>query len=94
MWHDKSTGTDVLLKPYVHCFVGDIAGINEMIGHYNNNSANCLVLVKDCKCNQEEVLESSEVLKIQVVVLNPLLSFIEYSSLRRLLTTHQRLAPS
>ena len=53
--HDKSTGTDVLLKPYVHCFVGDIAGINEMIGHYNNNSANCLV--KDCKCNQEEVLE-------------------------------------
>jgi hypothetical protein len=55
MWHDKSTGTDVLLKPYVHCFVGDIAGINEMIGHYNNNSANCLV--KDCKCNQDKILE-------------------------------------
>jgi hypothetical protein len=55
MWHGKSTGEDVLLKPYVHCFVGDIAGINEMIGHYNNNSANCLVA--DCKCNQEEILQ-------------------------------------
>jgi hypothetical protein len=40
------------------------------------------------------VIIASEVLKIQVVVLNLLLSFIEYSFLRRLHTTHQRLAPS
>jgi hypothetical protein len=40
MWHDKSTGEDVLLKlkPYVHCFVGGIAGINEMIGHYTTTT--------------------------------------------------------
>jgi hypothetical protein len=42
MWKDKTTGKHVLLKPYVQHFVGDIAGVNEMIGHYNTCFANCV----------------------------------------------------
>ena len=51
-WTDEK-GRTVLLKPYVHYFIGDIAGVNEMIGHYNNCKAQCLV--KDCKCKQEDI---------------------------------------
>ena len=54
LWVDKK-GEEILLKPYVHCFIGDIAGVNEMIGHYNNCSANCLA--KDCKCAQDDILQ-------------------------------------
>ncbi len=36
-WRDEH-GKEVLLKPYVHMFVGDIAGVNEMIGHYNSSN--------------------------------------------------------
>jgi hypothetical protein len=44
-WRDEN-GVEVLLKPYVHMFVGDIAGVNEMIGHYNSSKARCVV--KNC----------------------------------------------
>eukprot|EP00956_Cyclotella_meneghiniana_P043452 scaffold270876_cov175-Cyclotella_meneghiniana.AAC.1 len=50
-WTDEK-GRTVLLKPYVHYFIGDIAGVNEMVGHYNNCSAQCLIM--DCKCKQED----------------------------------------
>jgi hypothetical protein len=36
-WRDEN-GVEVLLKPYVHMFVGDIAGVNEMIGHYTTQA--------------------------------------------------------
>jgi hypothetical protein len=52
-WKDAE-GNEILLKPYNHMIIGDIAGVNEMVGHYNTNHANCVV--KDCKCNHEELL--------------------------------------
>ena len=55
MWQDEQ-GRDVLLKPYVHCFVGDIAGVNEMIGHFNTWNSQCPA--KDCKCSREEFVNS------------------------------------
>ena len=54
MWKDKTTGKHVLLKPYVQHFVGDIAGVNEMIGHYNTCFANCVT--KDCKCEHDDIV--------------------------------------
>lgn len=39
MWKDDA-GRDVLLKPYLHMIIGDIAGVNEMVGHYNTCKAN------------------------------------------------------
>ena len=36
-------------------FVGDIAGVNEMIGHYNSSKARCVV--KDCKCDKDDVMQ-------------------------------------
>lgn len=53
-WKDP-VGRNVLLKPYIHCVVGDMAGVNEMVGHYNNCQANCLI--KDCKCSQKDYLD-------------------------------------
>eukprot|EP00956_Cyclotella_meneghiniana_P006330 scaffold8307_cov37-Cyclotella_meneghiniana.AAC.1 len=32
-----------------------MAGVNEMVGHYNNCQANCLI--KDCKCSQKTYLD-------------------------------------
>ena len=55
MWQDEQ-GRDVLLKPYVHCFVGDIAGVNEMIGHFNTWNSQCPA--KDCKCSREEFVNT------------------------------------
>ena len=52
-WKDPE-GNDILLKPYIHMIIGDIAGVNEMVGHYNTSHANCVV--KDCKCNHEQLL--------------------------------------
>ena len=54
MWKDED-GREILLKPYIHMIVGDIAGVNEMVGHYNTCHANCVV--KDCKCNHEDLVE-------------------------------------
>ena len=54
MWEDKQ-GNKILLKPYIHMFVGDIAGVNEMVGHYNTSKAKCVV--KDCKCDHEELVQ-------------------------------------
>jgi hypothetical protein len=36
-------------------FVGDIAGVNEMIGHYKSSKARCVV--KDCKCDKDDVMQ-------------------------------------
>ncbi len=33
----------------------DLAGVNELVGHYNTWTANCLL--KDCKCTQSDLLE-------------------------------------
>lgn len=54
IWRDGN-GEEILLKPYIHMFIGDIAGVNEMVGHYNTWKANCLV--KDCKCSQDDILQ-------------------------------------
>lgn len=52
-WEDED-GQEILLKPYIHMIIGDIAGVNEMVGHYNTCAANCVV--KDCKCNHDDIL--------------------------------------
>ncbi|MGA0401410.1 MAG: hypothetical protein ACO3PX_15705, partial [bacterium] len=54
LWVDDQ-GNDIVLKPYVLFFIGDIAGVNEMVGHYNNCNANCLA--KDCHCTQDDLLQ-------------------------------------
>jgi hypothetical protein len=33
-WKDADDN-EILLKPHVHMIIGDIAGVNEMVGHYN-----------------------------------------------------------
>ena len=55
-WIDQK-GRTVLLKPYLHFFIGDIAGVNEMVGHYNNNN-NVQCLLKDCKCQQDDYTQT------------------------------------
>jgi hypothetical protein len=52
-WEDED-GQEILLKPYIHMIIGDIAGVNEMVGQYNTCAANCVV--KDCKCNHDDIL--------------------------------------
>jgi hypothetical protein len=34
---------------------GDLAGVNELVGHYKTWTANCLL--KDCKCTQSDLLK-------------------------------------
>jgi hypothetical protein len=53
-WTDDQ-GREVLIKPYVHMICGDLAGVNELVGHYNTWTANCLL--EDCKCTQSDLLE-------------------------------------
>ena len=55
MWKDTE-GRDILLKPYIHMFIGDTAGINEMVGHYNTCYAQCVT--KDCKCKFADLTRS------------------------------------
>lgn len=48
----KILGRDVVVRPWIHMVVGDIEGMNQALGHYNN-SGNKRVKrpYRDCKCS-------------------------------------------
>jgi hypothetical protein len=52
LWEDNN-GNVLTLKPYIHCIIGDTAGNNELVGHYQGCFAR--LQLKDCKCTEDQL---------------------------------------
>ncbi len=47
-------GRDVIVKPWIHFFVGDTSGNNHWLGHFNG-SGNITRPYRDCECSYEDM---------------------------------------
>ncbi len=54
LWEDPNDGRVITLKPYIHYIIGDTAGNNELIGHYQGCKAR--LQLKDCRCTEDQLI--------------------------------------
>jgi hypothetical protein len=48
-------GKEVIVKPFIHYFIGDTEGLNKWLGHYNGSKPGMMHPYRDCHCGFERL---------------------------------------